>query len=298
MGRRIAILLLLAPEVALGQGAVTALVSTQTTAGIANRTDCASTTTSVTWNWTASGITTINSGDLYRLAAYNSACSTTTVPTAGSSNTVAPDLAATGLSQSTNSVFVSSMASAGGVTNCSGPNDMSIYLCVYYVPASGTPSLVSTGNFNFQLAIPPEPTINSVSPNDSSLTVNISPGTTDANHTATASISYTVTCAPESGSGGTSTGSGAAGNITCGGLTNFVVYNVTAYATSQAGNQGPTSATYPPGQATTPLPFEDFWQVYKGAGGVEQGGCGTGGSGALLPAGALATLWALRRRRR
>ena len=298
MGRRLAPLLLLVPGIALGQGAVTALTSTQSQSDLANRSDCASTSASATWNWTSS--VTPATGNTYRLAAYaapsgSSGGCQTSAPALGTTNAVInSDQTATGVTGSYSPVSLNLMATAGGVTSCTGAFDVEIALCVYIMPAG---TLVSQGTFTFQLAIPPAPIINSVSPNDGSLTVNVSPGTTNANETATTGVTYTVTCAPASGSGGSGSGTGNAGNITCGGLTDGVQYTVTATGVSAAGNQGPVSATWPAGQDTTPLPFQSFWQIYKGANGVEAGGCGAGGIGALAPFGALLALLALRRRR-
>ena len=302
MGKRIAILLLLAPGPALAQGAVSALVSTQSQTDLANRADCANIATTSFWSWTSSSTATVNTGDAYRLAAYNTGCSTT-VPNLGASNTVYnTDITATGTTQSFNGVLVTNMATAGGVTSCAGANDIQINICVYLIPGATsigngvTAALVSQGTFTYQLAIPPAPVISNVSPNNGSLTVSVTAGTTDANHTATTGVTYTVTCTPASGTGTSGSGTGNAGNITCGGLTNNVSYTVTAIGDSAAGNVGPVSDTYPAGQNTTPLPFESFWQIYKDAGGVETGGCGAGGAGALAPVAALAVLL-LRRRR-
>jgi MYXO-CTERM domain-containing protein len=75
------------------------------------------------------------------------------------------------------------------------------------------------------------------------------------------------------------------------------MYTVTAQGFSQAGNAGFASAAAGPDASTTPLPFLNFWQVYKADGGVETGGCSTGQAGALAPALALLGLLAVRRRR-
>jgi uncharacterized protein (TIGR03382 family) len=75
------------------------------------------------------------------------------------------------------------------------------------------------------------------------------------------------------------------------GLQNDVTYDVVAYACSAANNPSPASAT----AQGTPRVYLNFWQTYQLAGGVEQGGCGSGGAGALAPL--LAALALLRRRR-
>ncbi len=298
MGKRIAILLLLAPGAASAQGTLAAQVASRP-ANVANRSDCTSiNNVTSTWTWTSSTAPVVGT-DNYLLAANSTTCSTT-VPTLGSTSLVwNADILSTGQTQSFSQVLVATMATAGGVSDCAAANDTTIYICVYLVSSSATSitNPVAQTTFNFQLAIPPPPVINSVSPNDSSLTVSVSPGTTDTLHNATTGVTYTVTCTPASGTGSTGTGTGSAGNITCGGLTNNVSYTVTAIGSSAAGNPGPVSNTFPAGQDTTPLPFESFWQVYKDAGGVETGGCGSGGTAALAPVGAALALLALRRRR-
>ncbi len=133
------------------------------------------------------------------------------------------------------------------------------------------------------------------SPGDSQLSVAVVAGTTTPTETATTGVTYTVSCSAPGAT--TSTATGNAGNIVCAGLTNGLAYVVTATGTSAAGNPGVNSTTHAAGTDTTPLPFTDFWSTYKSAGGVEQGGCGTGGAGALAPALAVVALLVARRRR-
>jgi uncharacterized protein (TIGR03382 family) len=187
------------------------------------------------------------------------------------------------------------MASGAGVGSCTQANDVQVALCAYYLPGGLVPTnvQVAAGTFTFQLAIPPAPNITGVSPGDSQLSVSVTPGTTTANETATTGVTYTVTCTPAAG-GAAVTRDGAAGNIICGGLTNGVAYTVTATGNSTAGNVGATTSAT---GSFTPLPFLSFWEVYKADGGVEAGGCGTGGAGAIAPALALLGLLAARRRR-
>lgn len=298
MLRRAMLLLLLLPGTALGQvtgGTVTALVTTQGTSGLANRADCASTTTTATWNVIATG-TQQSASDRWRIATGSGNTCSSTVPTAvGSSGGYIQDVAMSGTAQSITGVLVGTMATVGGVS-CTGASDQSVGLCVYWLPAGSTTSAVLvSGTFNFQTAIPPAPVINGVTPGDSQLTVSVSPGTATTTETATTGVTYTVTCSASGAT--TSTGTGNAGNVVCGNLTNGTAYTVTAIGTSAAGNPGVNSTVHPAGTDTTPLPFTDFWNTYKGANGVEQGGCGTGGSGALAPALALLGLLAARRRR-
>ena len=141
-------------------------------------------------------------------------------------------------------------------------------------------------------------TMTGVTPGDSQLSVSVAAGTATATETATRSVTYRVTCTPSAGGGAPSTGGPSnVGSVICAGLTNSTPYTVTAQASSQAGNSSAVSDVTGPNASTTPLPFLDFWQVYKDQGGVEQGGCSTGSAGALAPALVLLGLLAVRRRR-
>jgi MYXO-CTERM domain-containing protein len=297
MLRRVTLLLGLLPGIALGQttlaGTVTATVNTQGIAGQANRVECASNTSNATWNIAATSIT-ITAGDKWRLAtlvqAGNTGCATT--PPAG-----VQDVTATGATQSIPLVPVRTMGTAAPVGDCLGASDVPVWLCAYYLPGGSTVNaqvLQGSTAFNFQLAIPPKPVISSVGPGDKQLSVNVVAGTTTATERATASVTYTVTCTPAAGGTAVTGGPASSGTIVCGSLTNGVAYTVAATGLSAAGNSGPASDS----SSGTPLPFVDFWQVYKDQGGVEAGGCSTSGAGAMMvPALALLGLLAVRRRR-
>lgn len=294
-------LLFLLPALALGQttatGTVTALVTTQSVTGQANRAECASTSSLSTWNLVTTISPVIANGDRWRLGTV--ATSTGCTTSGGLPTGVYQDVLATGSTQTVTSVPVNTMATTASVSSCTQANDLAINLCVYYLPGGSTTGwqLAAQGTFNFQMAIPPAPVINSSNPGDSQLTISVSPGTTTANETATTGVTYTVTCTPPAGGTASTGGPGNAGNIVCSGLTNQVAYTVTATATSAAGNLGSPSADFGPGPSTTPLPFADFWNTYKSDNGVEPGGCGTGGVGALTPALALLGVLFARRRR-
>lgn len=292
MLRRATLLLLLLPGFALGQtigGTVTASVTTPATATQGNRADCASTESKATWNIAATGVT-IATGDKWRLATASSTGCGTTVPT-----TYIQETLATGLTQSIPGVFVNTMATGAGVGSCDQANDVQVALCAYYLPGGLVPTVVQVvaGTFTFQLAKPPAPNITGVSPGDGQLSVSVTPGTTTATETATTGVTFTVTCTPSAG-GAAVTATSSAGNIVCGGLTNGTAYTVAAAGRSSAGNPGASTAAT---GTFTPLPFLSFWDIYKNDGGVEAGGCGTGGAGALAPALALLGLLAARRRR-
>jgi len=302
MLRRATLLLCLLPGAALAQittpGTTSALVTTQGTTGLANQSECVSTTGTSTWTIASSVTPVIVNGDRYRLgaASQSTGCTASGTIPAG----ISQDVTATGATQLVTGVFVSAMATAASVGSCTQANDVPIALCVYYLPAGSTTNwqLVSQGTFVFQLAVPPRPTINSVTPGDAQLSVAVVAGTATATETATRSVTYKVTCTPFAGGGSPSIGGPSnVGSVICGGLTNSTPYTVTGQAFSQAGNPGAVSDVTGPNASTTPLPFLSFWQIYKDQGGVEQGGCSTGGAGALAPALALLGLLAVRRRR-
>ena len=300
MLRRATLLLLLLPGIGLAQtstGTVTAQVTTSSqAAGQANRAECGSTTSLATWKLVTTITPVVANGDKWRLgtATTTNGCTTSGGLPAG----VYQDVTATGANQSIPSVPINTMATTAGVSTCTQANDVDINLCVYYLPGGLTTNwqLAALGTFTFQMAIPPKPSITGVTPGDSQLGVNVVPGTITATETATKSVTYTVSCAPGGGTASTG-GPSNAGTIVCSGLTNGTPYTVTASPLSAAGNVGPSSDSFGPSSATTPLPFLSFWDKYKSDGGVETGGCSTGGAGALAPVLALLGFFVARRRR-
>jgi MYXO-CTERM domain-containing protein len=304
MLRRATLLLCLLPGAALAQtgttGTTTVAVTTQTLSDLANRADCASSTVTSTWTISSTITPVVTNGDKWRLAAVTQSTGCSTNGGTTSAPTGILDVTATGATQVVTGVLVGAMATAAGVTSCTQANDVTVSLCVYYLPAGSTANwqLASSDiNFKFQLAVPPAPVINGATPGDSQLGVNVAAGTPTTDATATTGVTYTVTCTPSTGGTASTGGPGNAGTIVCGGLTNSVAYTVTATGQSQAGNVGAPSAVFGPNASTTPLPFLNFWEIYKDQGGVEQGGCSTGGAGALGPALALLGFLAVRRRR-
>jgi uncharacterized protein (TIGR03382 family) len=292
MARRAALLLLLLPGAALAQTTATAVISNPTRL---SRADCAQTSgvTTVTWSWTPTGQSVV-SGDLYRFAAYapGSACPSS-APIAGSTSIVANDLAAT-VTLATQTINIGRIINAVS-PGCTSAIDQLVNICVYYVPVTAAQvQVLWQGVLNFQTALPPRPTVNGVTPGDGQLTTTVLAGTPDATYAAVDGITYYVYCTDPSGNVTTAGPGNASANIVCGGLVNGTTYSVTAAGVSAAGNLGPVSS---PAVQATPLPFQDFWNLYKSDGGQEQGGCGTAGAGVLAPVAAALALLALRRRR-
>jgi hypothetical protein len=116
-------------------------------------------------------------------------------------------------------------------------------------------------------------------------------GATAATYTATATPAAAQQGCNAGGAPGSCTTSGGT-SCDISGLTNSACYDVSVTARSAILNTGPASDAV----LGIPLPVEDFWRRYLGAGGREQGGCG--GSADLLALLALAPLASRLRRRR
>ena len=286
MGTRALAVLLLAPSLALAQ---TAGVLTANPAEV-GRADCSG---SVTLAWTGSQVPAVT-GQRWRLAVYadTDTCPSTAVSSTAS-NVVADQLAVVGNATATVSVGAGVLPTAANVTCVTSGSAADVFkkICVWLVTNPGateTSISVAQGPFTFQLARPPPPVLNSVTPANSALEVSFTRGA-DVGEDKAVPDEYRV----EAYFGTTLVSSVTTGNtsgVRVGGLTNFTYYDVQVVAISSAGNESDPSNR----MTEAPLPFESFWDRYQASGGQEQGGCG-GGAGplsllALLPL-------ALRRRR-
>ncbi len=179
-------------------------------------------------------------------------------------------------------VVVSQLLANLGI-GCSG-SATALYICVDYLPGgvAPIPSAV-TGTVPLDFTKPPAPVVNTPTPGDSALNVSWSAGSGSSSYDVVA----TSQANPAEQHTTTVTGTTSA---RVGGLTNGVPYSVVVYAFSAGGNQSDASNTV----TGTPVQVEDFWRLYRAAGGRE-GGCATGGAGL----GSLLVLvpLALRRRR-
>jgi hypothetical protein len=88
----------------------------------------------------------------------------------------------------------------------------------------------------------------------------------------------------------TDTATGTSGVVD--GLVNEQEYEVMVFARSASGTASDPSEAV----LGTPKPVDDFWEVYRKAGGTENGGCG-GPAGPLALAGLAGVVLAARRRR-
>ena len=293
--RSLLALALLLPGAALAQSAV------GVNPNQISRTDCQVTTqticpgsgavTSVAVNWTYGG--TINTGDRYRIFVPSS--STTSCPTAPGAAFGGSDIIATSSGVGTASFAPSLFQSASGAS-CTAATDTGVLVCVYLGLAGDfttSPVLVGSATLLFQTAVPPAPVNVTAQSATAALIVGFTPGQPDATFTASSGLTYRVQVLAQGTSSvvASSSQSNQTSGIRVEGLQNDVTYDVVAYACSAANNPSPASAT----AQGTPRVYLNFWQTYQLAGGVEQGGCGSGGTGALAPL--LAALALLRRRR-
>jgi uncharacterized protein (TIGR03382 family) len=169
----------------------------------------------------------------------------------------------------------------------SAAENSEVFVCVHW--ANGTQSGIATGRFLVQLATPARPTGVSVGSGDRKLTVR---WTASSGGDAIADR-YVARATPV---GGGDTFSSALTNATTAeisGLQNGTEYAVRVFALSVGRNE--SDGTDPVNGI--PQPTDDFWEVYRNTPGArEEGGCGTGGTGALALLGV--SLAALVRRRK
>jgi hypothetical protein len=293
MLRRAALLAcLLAPVAAAAQ------TFTVTPAGPFGDADCAagSTTHPLTLNWT---VATAPSGtnQIYEVRAsqnLDTSCASGNVVTGAGAIT------ATSATQSFPPVGtllhpLDLLTQVSGLTSCpAAGTNTTIYLCVRLCTVACTAPVsggVATGNILFQNGPPAIPVISVIKPADGALWVYWSPGTGGS----VAAASYTVSAAAVNSIQDVFTHEQAGITDTSyrlGGLNNGVKYSVTVKAISVGGNASDPSTAI----EGTPQPVDGFWEIYQGAGGREQGGCG-GPAGAASLLGLAALLGAMRLQR-
>jgi hypothetical protein len=288
MLRRIAfLLLLLSPAAGLAQAAGS-LAVVPTAFGTF---DCAATPRAVTITWTSSSTTAVATGDVYRLflSTGSIACSAATTGVTQFRQDITADTLTQTYPGAGDLALTTSNVIAGASVACG--TTATINICVQHVgTASTTPKGYAQGTVTYEAVAPPVPTSVSVEPGDSSLFVSWADGAS----TGVAAVSYTVTAKAVTNAADTHTqGFTGQSNNRITGLTNGVTYGVIVAAVSASGNQSVASA--PPVQGT-PAPVAGFWEQYKTAGGIEEGGCGGGPAGTLALLGVALALRGLRRR--
>ncbi len=281
MIRRLALLVaLLLPAAGLAQTTGTVLIS-PTTFGT---TDCTSTAKSVTITWTSSSTPVAGGNEIYKVwvSHTDTACLTTGQPTG--SLQLGSDIPVTTTPptySTTRSDFISKAALSACTTNAT------ISVCVqHWVIGAASAKGTATGSATLEVEPPPVPVLVSVATGDSALFVSWADGTTNT----IAAVSYNVTAV---GGGATVTKNSTSKSYRLGGLTNGVTYSVTVTSLSAGGNESVASS---PPVLGTPQPVDGFWEQYKNAGGVEQGGCAGGPAGLVALLGVALALRGLRRR--
>jgi hypothetical protein len=185
-------------------------------------------------------------------------------------------------------VLESSGESAG---TCDG-DDFRVYVCVRLLDSSGDAVATGSAALRFQLERPPAPVAVAATPGEHALHLGWSAGTAATGATAS---SATYRAFASDGTTTASSGETSETSLRLDGLANGTTYQVWVVAYSEAGNPSDASVAV----EGTPAPVDDFFELYRKAGGSEEVGCGSAGSGglgALAPL--LALLPALRARRR
>jgi uncharacterized protein (TIGR03382 family) len=228
-------------------------------------------------------IPAFTTGGTYKVVASNTAPSASTTPpnTCPDTDDVPTQGVRAGSVDSTSATLpVQQLAVAGSLivsrsgSVCTGADEnKEVFVCVHWDSPTQNKAGVATGRFRIQTAAPSPPTGVSASPADGRLIVRwtASTGSTLADR-------YFARATPVGG--GTSADSATTNGTTVdiGGLTNNTTYDVVVFAVSIGGNASAASAA----AQGTPLPSDNFWEFYRNQSGAnEQGGCASGGAGAL-----------------
>jgi Synergist-CTERM protein sorting domain-containing protein len=214
-----------------------------------------------TWQITSAGLT---SGDLR--VSDQSGCPQRTTENAANTSAIGTFSSVTG---TTDAQSAPTLAPKVGVT-CGDGQLRTVYFCaVARVTGGGSETSIS-GTFQIDGTIPEIPVITKLDPGDGALEVAWDP--------AANADRYFVSATPVGQPQGFRREVSALDHrIT--GLTNGVQYEVRVTGVSIGGNESPVQ-TAPP--TATPVPVNDFWRLYRGSGGQDEGGCTTGaGAGAL-----------------
>jgi hypothetical protein len=293
--RALVALLTVAPSVAVAQMTITETADSDNFINIAECNNSKLDGLTFTWNFPGfipGGTYTLTASDTNGCVATsnNQTVKTTTLGTNINGS------AQTGAFPTTGSIGVPTLLSGLGIL-CNGPAT-AVFFCVTLSTApSGTAAV--TGSLSLDLATPPAPVLTSADAADSALIIRWTQGSgSTADAGAAGSVdNYKITAVAHDDandrhtSDAISPGSSTSGRI--GGLKNDVLYDVTVTAFSPGGN---ASAVSDPIQGT-PVQVDDFWRIYRNAGGRESGGCAAGAAGMLALLGVPMALRAWRRRR-
>ncbi|HEY7724464.1 MAG TPA: hypothetical protein VH880_03970 [Anaeromyxobacteraceae bacterium] len=174
-----------------------------------------------------------------------------------------------------------------GLGGCTATSNVNLCVTVYDAGQSTVQDVKASAVLKVDHDVPAAPIDVSVSPGDSALNVSWAAGAGGA----AAASSFTATATSGAGAAESCTVTGG-GSTSCriDGLVNGEVYNVVVVAFSDSENPSAESEAVP----GVPESVDDFWRLYRAAGGREPGGCAGGAAGAP----ALLALLALARRRR
>jgi hypothetical protein len=297
--RLAAILLFVAPSIALAQTTPTTGNGTVTVAENADQDKIISVAEclnqkqdnlQITWTFNSGG-----TAPFTLLASDQTAC-----PQSSSNGTTVTAHTVTMTSGVTTNNFSDTQTVANRIAAVFGANcpttATALFICVL-----DSANNVITGSIPLDLAAPPAPVANTPTQGDTALNVSWSQGSGSVDGGTGAANSYRIFCEPSANApdGGDITtrcaditGQGTTSTRVTG-LTNGTEYAVEVTAVTLSGNESPHSNRV----FGTPIEIQDFWRLYKTDGGREQGGCaaGAGGLVALL---ALAPLAWRRWRRR
>jgi Synergist-CTERM protein sorting domain-containing protein len=195
----------------------------------------------------------------------------------------------TGTTTTTNAFAAPDLLSRIGVpsASCDAGANITVNVCV--IPRNATGGVISgtiTGTFLFDRARPPTPTAPTVTPGDGALRVSWTA-------VAGSGLTYRVEATPQGVAGAVPVRSEevTGTSVRLGSLEIGTPYDVVVIAISEGGNESAAS----PQVTGIPVQVDDFWRLYRNAGGAEEGGCSTAGASTLA---LLAFVpFALRRRR-
>ncbi|WP_242370657.1 fibronectin type III domain-containing protein [Anaeromyxobacter sp. SG26] len=303
MRRALLLAALALPALVRAQTAGTVTFTPDNLLGSADCDPASTTTVSLSWAVTATGV----AGGTYRVYASSRAptstttnavklCDTSDVPADSvRAAQIGDDISATANPQSADFRTADFVLATG--YSCAETTARTIYVCVHFIPSGQTDASASaTGSMKLDLKAPASPANVTVEPGEQGLRVSWDHGTGGAADASYFKIHAVATDATKdardhwSGKILDETGR-LSGRID--GLTNLVEYQVTVIAYSSADNASQPSD---PPKLGTPQPVEDFWEYYHSSGGQEQGGCASGPAGALGILGAALAL-AFRRRK-
>lgn len=268
--------------------------------------ECSSVRPAIKLTWSlASSVGTPLTGWTYRILA---STSDTCTVAASDANVVKGNIPAGGslsgsypATGSSDTLSLGDLQEKSGAVCTSGP---AIYACVQLVKEDGTTVAGNSGTVKLQIEAdpPPAPTITSVAPGGSALTVYWTEGTATSTSAAVDHyLAEAYACADQADlvcgtvpAAAAQTGSSTVGSLRISPLDIGTKYKVLVYAVSASGLQSDPSA---PGYET-PIKTKDFWDQYQEDAGAsaDPGGCG-GGPAGLASLLAVAGLLGARRRR-